>query len=209
MKKFLLLAFFSAVVSAAVFAKETVHNLDVSVPVDWRELEPDSDYSKKKVDENSISVDFDYSMMTVNENGFSFIFGANAGYASTKVEKTDDRLNGLDLGLKLGWGGIPLNLENFVLGLHAFFGFGLRTLKFSDDSADYKWTFFNTKIGADVVAIYRINDRVGINASVDLYTNLPALGTLDVEGDIKDNLYFFSCLGGIGVAPKLGVSLFF
>lgn len=209
MKKFLFFAFGAVILSSAVFAKETVHNLDVSVPVDKRELDIDSDYSKRNVDENSVSVGFDYSMMTINESGFSFIFGANVGYASTKLEKLDNRLEGLDSGLKLGWGGIPVNLNNFVLGLHGFFGFGFRTQKFSEDSVDFKWTLFNTKIGADIVAIYRFNDRVGINASVDLFTNLPVLGSLDIDGDSKNTFYFFDGVGGIGVVPKIGVSLFF
>lgn len=207
MKKLLFIALGSIALSAMVFAKETVQNLDFSIPIDNREL--DFDGNTGKVTEKSTSFDFDYSMMTINESGFSFIFGANIGYTSTKFEKRDDPFEGFDLGMKLGWGGIPLNMKNFVLGFHGFFGFGFRTLNMSESSVDAKLTVFNTKIGADLIAIYRFNDRVGVNASVDLFTNLPAFGALavDTPGGSEDNA--FACMGGIGVVPKVGVSLFF
>lgn len=44
-----------------------------------------------------------------------------------------------------------------------------------------------------------------MNASVDLFTNLPAFGALDIESEN----HAFACMGGIGVVPKVGVSLFF
>ena len=207
MKKLLFIALGSIALSAMVFAKETVQNLDFSIPIDNRELDFDDDIGK--ITEKSTSFDFDYSMMTINESGFSFIFGANIGYTSTKFEKMDDPFEGFDLGMKLGWGGIPLNMKNFVLGFHGFFGFGFRTLNMSVSSLDYKLTVFNTKIGADLIAIYRFNDRVGVNASVDLLTNLPAFGALDVDGPGVSQNYAFACMGGIGVVPKVGVSLFF
>ena len=207
MKKLLFIALGSIALSAMVFAKETVQNLDFSIPIDNRELDFDDDIGK--ITEKSTSFDFDYSMMTINESGFSFIFGANIGYTSTNFEKRDDPFEGLDLGMKLGWGGVPLNMKNFVLGFHGFFGFGFRPLGMSESSFDYKLTVFNTKIGADLIAIYRFNDRVGVNASVDLFTNLPAFGTFDVDGPGVSQNYAFACMGGIGVVPKVGVSLFF
>lgn len=207
MKKLLFIALGSIVLSAMVFAKETVQNLDFSIPIDNRELDFDDDNGK--ITEKSTSFDFDYSMMTINESGFSFIFGANIGYTSTNFEKKDDPFEGFDLGMKLGWGGVPLNMKNFVLGFHGFFGFGFRTLNMSESSFDYKLTVFNTKIGADLIAIYRFNDRVGVNASVDLFTNLPAFGSIDVDGPGVSQNHAFACMGGIGVVPKVGVSLFF
>lgn len=207
MKKLLFIALGSIVLSAMVFAKETVQNLDFSIPIDNRELDFDDDIGK--ITEKSTSFDFDYSMMTINESSFSFIFGANIGYTSTKFEKMDDPFEGFDLGMKLGWGGIPLNMKNFVLGFHGFFGFGFRTLNMSMSSVDAKLTVFNTKIGADLIAIYRFNDRVGVNASVDLFTNLPAFGSLDFDGTGAGEDHSFACMGGIGVVPKVGVSLFF
>ena len=203
MKKLLFIALGSIALSAMVFAKETVQNLDFSIPIDNREL--DFDGNNGSVSEKSTSFDFDYSMMTINESGFSFIFGANIGYTATKFEDKDDPFEGLDLAMKLGWGGVPLNMKNFVLGFHGFFGFGFRTLDMSESSVDAKLTVFNTKIGADLIAIYRFNDRVGVNASVDLFTNLPAFGALDIESEN----HAFACMGGIGVVPKVGVSLFF
>lgn len=85
MKKLLFIALGSIALSAMVFAKETVQNLDFSIPIDNRELDFDDDIGK--ITEKSTSFDFDYSMMTINESGFSFIFGANIGYTSTKFEK--------------------------------------------------------------------------------------------------------------------------
>lgn len=207
MKKLLFIALGSIALSAMVFAKETVQNLDFSIPIDNRELDFDDDIGK--ITEKSTSFDFDYSMMTINESGFSFIFGANIGYTSTNFEKMDDPFEGLDLGMKLGWGGVPLNMKNFVLGFHGFFGFGFRTLNMSESSVDAKLTVFNTKIGADLIAIYRFNDRVGVNASVDLFINLPAFGALDVDSPGGSGNHAFACMGGIGVVPKVGVSLFF
>lgn len=205
MKKLLFIALGSIALSAMVFAKETVQNLDFSIPIDNREL----DFDDGKITEKSTSFDFDYSMMTINESGFSFIFGANIGYTSTNFEKMDDPFEGLDLGMKLGWGGVPLNMKNFVLGFHGFFGFGFRTLNMSGSSVDAKLTVFNTKIGADLIAIYRFNDRVGVNASVGLFTNLPAFGALDFDVPDGSGNHAFACMGGIGVVPKVGVSLFF
>lgn len=208
MRKFLMLACVAAVFSAGAFAKETVQNLDFSIPVDTRELDFSSDDYPKDLDEKSTSFDFDYSMMTINESGFSFIFGANVGYTSTKLDDLDD-LTGLDLGIKLGWGGLPVNTNNFLFAFHGFFGFGFRSLTLEESYIDYKFALFNIKVGADVVAIYRFNDKVGINAGVDLFTNIPAVGTFEKERDSGDDSYGFSCMGGIGVVPKVGVSLFF
>ena len=209
-RKFLSFACFAVVLSAGAFAKETVQNLDFSVPVDSRELDFDDEKFKKDLDEKSTSFDFDYSMMTINENGFSFVFGANVGFTSTKIENlVDDNFEGLDLGLKLGWGGLPVNTNNFLLAFHGFFGFGFRSLKLTESYVDYKATFFNIKLGADVVAIYRFTDTFGINASLDFFTNLPATGSVNIEGDNFDESYGFFCAGGIGVVPKVGVSLFF
>ncbi|MEE0885362.1 MAG: hypothetical protein UIB61_00480 [Treponema sp.] len=208
MRKFLILACIAMFFSVGAFAKETAQNLDFSIPVDTRELDFSSDDFPKDLNEKSTSFDFDYSMMTINESGFSFIFGANVGYTSTKLDGFDD-LTGLDLGIKLGWGGLPVNTNNFLLGFHGFFGFGFRSLKLNESSVDYKFSLFNIKLGADVVAIYRFSDNVGINAGVDLFTNLPAVGTLYADTSSDDHGYGFSCMGGIGVVPKVGVTLFF
>ena len=95
MKKLLFIALGSIALSAMVFAKETVQNLDFSIPIDNRELDFDDDIGK--ITEKSTSFDFDYSMMTINESGFSFIFGANIVILQQTLKKGMIRLKVLTL----------------------------------------------------------------------------------------------------------------
>lgn len=213
MKKLLALAAAAIMMTGSVFAKEVLHNLDFAYQYDgqtWDLWDSDTDM-------NFSSFNFDYSKMTVNEGGFSFIFGANAGYTSVSPEDSDFDMGGLDLGLKLGWGGTPVNTDKVLLSLHGFFGFDFKyagaTKSFDHNDSSYSYdidydaVYFGLKVGADAVCAVRFNDKIGMNAGLDIYTNL-GVGSLGYYSDYTDDSDVSAVLGGIGVVPKIGLTIF-
>lgn len=232
MKKILTFVAAALLLAGNVFAKEVLHNLDFSVPIDnqtWKieDAGEDGEDTNEKV--NMKSFNFDYSRTTANENGFSFIFGADIGYVKADlddVDGLDDSFKGLDLGLKLGWGGVPVNTDKVFLAIHGFLGFDMKYLTMSSShwgidyenswgqSTEYKEyddyyyaLMFNMKIGADIIFVFRFNEKIGLNAGIDLYTNLGA-GTFWRDTEESNAVDFISSVGGVGIVPKIGLTIF-
>lgn len=225
MKKILAFVAAALLFAGNVFAKEVLHNLDFSVPIDKQTWTDDGDDTKF----NMLGYSFDYSRVTANENGFSFLFGANVGYVKADLDDfdgLDDSFKGLNLGLKLGWGGIPVNTDKVFLAIHGFLGFDMKYMtmasKYWDvdwenttiSSTEYKWydidyytLMFDMKIGADVVFAFRFNEKIGLNAGIDLYTNLGA-GSFWRDSEKYNATDFISSVGGVGFVPKIGLTIF-
>lgn len=225
MKKILAFVAAALLFAGNVFAKEVLHNLDFSIPIDKQTWTDDGDDTKF----NMLGYNFDYSRVTANENNFSFIFGADIGYVKADlddVDGLDDSFKGLDLGLKLGWGGVPVNTDKVFLAIHGFLGFDMKYLTMSSshwgidyensgvyNTADkeyddyYYALMFNTKIGVDVIFAFRFNEKIGLNAGIDLYTNLGA-GTFWRDTEESNAVDFISSVGGVGIVPKIGLTIF-
>ena len=165
---------------------------------------------------------------SVDQSGLSFEVGAGIGFINFPVNESKKysyfdpyaHLNQIDsrfdLNAKVGLGFAPF-VNDFIFVVHAILGGDMKYLGESypmeNFAQEYSTLLFNFVGGADIVVGYRITERLGINAGVDVTVNLFGFGMREFrfgEHDLETIDYklhhFFS---GFQVVPRVGVSLKF
>ena len=164
----------------------------------------------------------------IYQSGLSFEVGAGIGFINFPVNESKKysyfdpyaHLNQIDsrfdLNAKVGLGFAPF-VNDFIFVVHAILGGDMKYLGESypmeNFAQEYSTLLFNFVGGADIVVGYRITERLGINAGVDVTVNLFGFGMREFrfgEHDLETIDYklhhFFS---GFQVVPRVGVSLKF
>ena len=214
------------------------HSFSIALPMDWGGTW--EQYSNLQY-ENTFSRDRDLKMdMTmglqlkwtrdlVYQSGLSFEVGAGIGFINIPVNESKKysyfdpyaHLNQIDsrfdLNAKVGLGFAPF-VNDFIFVVHAILGGDMKYLgksyQMEDFTQEYSTLLFNFVGGGDIVLGYRITERLGINAGVDVTVNLFGFGKRESRYGNSDNLetidykldHIFS---GFQVVPHVGVSLKF
>ena len=236
----MLLALTSFAQSEGIQKKNIVfHTFSIALPMDWGGTW--TQYSNLEYDDGSFSRDRDFKMDMimglqlkwtrdlVYQNGLSFEVGAGIGFINFPVNESKnysyydpyDHMNQIDsrfdLNAKVGLGYAPF-VNDFIFVVHAILGGDMKYLgksyQMEDFTQEYSTLLFNFVGGGDIVLGYRITERLGINAGVDVTVNLFGLGKRESRYGNSDNLetidykldHIFS---GFQVVPHVGVSLKF
>ena len=210
------------------------HTFSIALPMDWGGTW--TQYSNLEYDDGSFSRDRDFKMDMilkwtrdlVYQNGLSFEVGAGIGFINFPVNESKNysyydpyaHMNQIDsrfdLNAKAGLGYAPF-ANDFILAVHAILGVDMKYFgkSYQDFTEDISTWLFNFIGGADIVLGYRITERLGINAGVDVAVNLFGFGNRtrelnygndDFETiDYKLNHVF----SGFQIVPRVGVSLRF
>lgn len=153
-------------------ASGNIIGLGFNVPVESRTLQDSDD---NDFDLSSTGFNIDFYRMTLNSSGFSFILGTDLGYITSDSDG-DDIGSGFHYGLKLGWGGTPVNNGKVVLGIHGFFGIdgSIQTGTIDMGVADMDTTLvdWSMPFGVDVIFAVRLTDTFGLQGGIDLYTRI-------------------------------------
>jgi len=237
----MLLALTSFAQSEGIQKKNIVfHSFSIALPMDWGGTW--EQYSNLKYDDGSFTRDRDLKMdMTmglqlkwtrdlVYQSGLSFEVGAGIGFINFPVNESKkysyfdpyDHMNQIDsrfdLNAKVGLGYAPF-VNDFILAVHAILGGDMKylgkTYQMEDNTEDISTWLFNFVGGADIVLGYRITERFGINAGVDVAVNLFGFGNRTRELNYgNDNFETIDyklthVFSGFQIVPRVGVSLKF
>lgn len=214
------------------------HSFSIALPMDWGGTW--EQYSNLQY-ENTFSRDRDLKMDMIMglqlmwtrdlvfQSGLSFEVGAGIGFINIPVNESKKysyfdpyaHLNQIDsrfdLNAKVGLGFAPF-VNDFIFVVHAILGGDMKYLgksyQMEDFTQEYSTLLFNFVGGGDIVLGYRITERLGINAGVDVTVNLFGFGKRESRYGNSDNLetidykldHIFS---GFQVVPHVGVSLKF
>lgn len=214
------------------------HSFSIALPMDWGGTW--EQYSNLQY-ENTFSRDRDLKMDMIMglqlkwtrdlvfQSGLSFEVGAGIGFINIPVKESKkysyfdpyDHMNQIDsrfdLNAKVGLGFAPF-VNDFIFVVHAILGGDMKYLgksyQMEDFTQEYSTLLFNFVGGGDIVLGYRITERLGINAGVDVTVNLFGFGKRESRYGNSDNLetidykldHIFS---GFQVVPHVGVSLKF
>lgn len=214
------------------------HTFSIALPMDWGGTW--EQYSNLKY-ENKFTRDLDLKMDMimglqlkwtrdlVYQGGLSFEVGAGIGFINFPVNESKkysyydpyDHMNQIDsrfdLNAKVGLGYAPF-VNDFILAVHAILGGDMKYLGESypmeDFTQEYSTLLFNFVGGADIVVGYRITERLGINAGVDVTVNLFGFGKREFRFGDSDDLETIDykldhVFSGFQVVPHVGVSLKF
>lgn len=165
----------------------------------------------------------------VYQGGLSFEVGAGIGFINFPVNESKkysyfdpyDHMNQIDsrfdLNAKVGLGYAPF-VNDFILAVHAILGGDMKylgkTYQMEDITEDISTWLFNFVGGADIVLGYRITERFGINAGVDVVVNLFGFGKRESRFGYSDDLETIDykldhVFSGFQIVPCVGVSLKF
>lgn len=217
-----------------------LHTFSFALPMDWGGTW--IQYSNLEYDDGSFSRDRDLKMdMTmglqlkwtrdlVYQSGLSFEVGAGIGFINFPVNESKkysyfdpyDHMNQIDsrfdLNAKVGLGYAPF-VNDFILAVHAILGGDMKylgkTYQMEDITDEYSTLLFNFVGGADIVLGYRITERFGINAGVDVVVNLFGFGNRTKEFNYRNDNFetidykLNHVFSGFQIVPRVGVSLRF
>ena len=236
-----LLALTSFAQSEGIQKKNIVfHTFSIALPMDWGGTWEQS--SNLKYDDGSFTRDRDLKMdMTmglqlkwtrdlVYQSGLSFEVGAGIGFINFPVNESKkysyfdpyDHMNQIDsrfdLNAKVGLGYAPF-VNDFILAVHAILGGDMKYLgksyQMEDFTQEYSTLLFNFVGGGDIVLGYRITEKLGINAGVDVTVNLFGFGNRTKEFNYRNDNFetidykLNHVFSGFQVVPRVGVSLRF
>lgn len=216
------------------------HSFSIALPMDWGGTWEQS--SNLKYDDGSFTRDRDLKMDMimglqlkwtrdlVYQSGLSFEVGAGIGFINIPVNESknysyfdvDEHMNQIDsrfdLNAKVGLGYAPF-ANDFVLAVHAILGGDMKylgkTYQEEDITEEYSTLLFNFVGGADIVVGYRITERLGINAGVDVTVNLFGFGHKTSEFSYSNDNFetidykLNHVFSGFQIVPRVGVSLRF
>ena len=213
------------------------HTFSIALPMDWGgtwEQYSNLKYENKFTRDRDLKMDMIMGLQLkwtrdlVYQGGLSFEVGAGIGFINFPVNESKkysyydpyDHMNQIDsrfdLNAKVGLGYAPF-ANDFILAVHAILGVDMKYFgkSYQDFTEDISTWLFNFIGGADIVLGYRITERLGINAGVDVAVNLFGFGNRtrelnygndDFETiDYKLNHVF----SGFQIVPRVGVSLKF
>ena len=237
----MLLALTSFAQSEGIQKKNIVfHTFSIALPMDWGGTW--TQYSNLEYDDGSFTRDRDLKMdMTmgfqlkwtrdlVYQSGLSFEVGAGIGFINFPVNESKkysyfdpyDHMNQIDsrfdLNAKVGLGYAPF-VNDFILAVHAILGGDMKYLgksyQMEDFTEEYSTLLFNFVGGGDIVLGYRITERFGINAGVDVTVNLFGFGNRTNEFNYRNDNFetidykLNHVFSGFQIVPRVGVSLRF
>ena len=231
----MLLALTSFAQSEGIQKKNIVfHTFSIALPMDWGgtwEQYSNLKYENKFTRDRDLKMDMIMGLQLkwtrdlVYQSGLSFEVGAGIGFINFPVNESQkysyfdpyDHMNQIDsrfdLNAKVGLGYAPF-ANDFILAVHAILGVDMKYFgkSYQDFTEDISTWLFNFIGGADIVLGYRITERLGINAGVDVAVNLFGFGNRtrelnygndDFETiDYKLNHVF----SGFQIVPRVGVS---
>jgi len=236
----MLLALTSFAQSEGIQKKNIVfHTFSIALPMDWGGTWEQSSNLKY---ENIFTRDRDLKMdMTmglqlkwtrdlVYQSGLSFEVGAGIGFINFPVNESKkysyfdpyDHMNQIDsrfdLNAKIGLGYAPF-VNDFILAVHAILGGDMKYLgksyQMEDFTEEYSTLLFNFVGGGDIVLGYRITEKLGINAGVDVTVNLFGFGNRTKEFNYRNDNFetidykLNHVFSGFQIVPCVGVSLKF
>ncbi|SMG08246.1 hypothetical protein [Fibrobacter sp. UWB13] len=236
----MLLALTSFAQSEGIQKKNIVfHIFSIALPMDWGGTWEQSSNLKY---ENIFTRDRDLKMdMTmglqlkwmrdlVYQSGLSFEVGAGIGFINFPVNESKkysyfdpyDHMNQIDsrfdLNAKVGLGYAPF-VNDFILAVHAILGGDMKYLgksyQMEDFTEEYSTLLFNFVGGGDIVLGYRITEKLGINAGVDVTVNLFGFGNRTKEFNYRNDNFetidykLNHVFSGFQIVPCVGVSLKF
>ena len=236
----MLLALTSFAQSEGIQKKNIVfHTLSFALPMDWGgtwvqysnfmyedEFTRDRDL---KMD-MTMGLQLKWTRDLIYQSGLSFEVGAGIGFINFPVNESKkysyfdpyDHMNQIDsrfdLNAKVGLGYAPF-VNDFILAVHAILGGDMKylgkTYQMEDITEDISTWLFNFVGGADIVLGYRITERFGINAGVDVVVNLFGFGNRTKEFNYSNDNFetidykLNHVFSGFQVVPRVGVSLKF
>jgi hypothetical protein len=234
----MLLALTSFAQSEGIQKKNIVfHTFSIALPMDWGGTWEQS--SNLKYDDGSFTRDRDLKMDMimglqlkwtrdlVYQGGLSFEVGAGIGFINFPVNESKkysyfdpyDHMNQIDsrfdLNAKVGLGYAPF-VNDFILAVHAILGGDMKYLgksyQMEDFTQEYSTLLFNFVGGGDIVLGYRITERLGINAGVDVVVNLFGFGKRESRFGYSDDLETIDyklthVFSGFQIVPRVVVSL--
>ena len=235
----MLLALTSFAQSEGIQKKNIVfHTFSIALPMDWGGTW--TQYSNLEYDDGSFSRDRDFKMDMimglqlkwtrdlVYQGGLSFEVGAGIGFINFPVNESKNysyydpyaHMNQIDsrfdLNAKVGLGYAPF-VNDFILAVHAILGVDMKYFgkSYQDFTEDISTWLFNFVGGADIVFGYRITERFGINAGVDVTVNLFGFGNRTKEFNYRNDNFetidykLNHVFSGFQIVPRVGVSLRF
>ena len=235
----MLLALTSFAQSEGIQKKNIVfHTFSVALPMDWGgtwvqysnfryedEFTRDRDLKMDMI----MGLQLKWTRDLVYQGGLSFEVGAGIGFINFPVNESKkysyfdpyDHMNQIDsrfgLNAKVGLG-YALFVNDFILAVHAILGGDMKylgkTYQMEDITEDISTWLFNFVGGADIVLGYRITERFGINAGVDVVVNLFGFGKRKSRFGYSDDLETIDykldhVFSGFQIVPCVGVSLKF
>ena len=208
----MLLALTSFAQSEGIQKKNIVfHTFSIALPMDWGGTW--EQYSNLKYDDGSFTRDRDLKMdMTM---GLQLKWTRDLIYPYDHMNQIDSRF---DLNAKVGLGYAPF-VNDFILAVHAILGGDMKylgkTYQMEDITEDISTWLFNFVGGADIVLGYRITERLGINAGVDVVMNLFGFGNRTKEFNYSNDNFetidykLNHVFSGFQIVPRVGVLLKF
>lgn len=213
------------------------HTFSIALPMDWGgtwEQYSNLKYENKFTRDRDLKMDMIMGLQLkwtrdlVYQNGLSFEVGAGIGFINFPVNESKNysyydpyaHMNQIDsrfdLNAKVGLGYAPF-ANDFILAVHAILGVDMKYFgkSYQDFTEDISTWLFNFIGGADIVLGYRITERLGINAGVDVAVNLFGFGNRTRELNYgNDNFETIDyklthVFSGFQIVPRVGVSLRF
>ena len=214
------------------------HSFSIALPMDWGgtwEQYSNLEYENKFTRDRDLKMDMIMGLQLkwtrdlVFQSGLSFEVGAGIGFINIPVNESKKysyfdpyaHLNQIDsrfdLNAKVGLGFAPF-INDFIFVVHAILGGDMKYLGESypmeDFTQEYSTLLFNFVGGGDIVLGYRITERLGINAGVDVTVNLFGFGKREFRFGYSDDFETIDykldhVFSGFQVVPHVGVSLKF
>lgn len=216
-----------------------LHTFSLALPMDWRgtwEQYSNHKYENRFTRDRDLKMDMIMGLQLkwtrdlVYQGGLSFEVGAGIGFINFPVNESKkysyfdpyDHMNQIDsrfdLNAKVGLGYAPF-VNDFILAVHAILGGDMKylgkTYQMEDITEDISTWLFNFVGGADIVLGYRITERFGINAGVDVVVNLFGFGNRTKEFNYSNDNFetidykLNHVFSGFQIVPRVGVSLKF
>jgi hypothetical protein len=216
-----------------------LHTFSFALPMDWGgtwEQYSNLKYENKFTRDRDLKMDMIMGLQLkwtrdlVYQSGLSFEVGAGIGFINFPVNESKsysyfdsyDHMNQIDsrfdLNAKVGLGFAPF-ANDFILAVHAILGGDMKYLgksyQMEDFTQEYSMLLFNFVGGGDIVLGYRITERLGINAGVDVTVNLFGFGNKTREFSYRNDNFetidyeLNHVFSGFQIVPRVGVSLRF
>lgn len=231
MKKYFALILLAALATATASARSSraarsgststggrsIHALGFAVPLQWQTWENDADI----MDLSAAGFNFMYHHLDIRPSRFSTFMDVQLGYTSFTIDEIDNwdididtqdifgSLSGFNTRYVVGIGGAPVVADNFTLAVHGTFGVHLAYVTGSSTYIEDSGVFgFWTTVGASLDAAWRITNRIGVLAGIDMYTNLYGIGAFWFEDDSYSETFYINP-GNFNVDFRVGIAFIY
>ncbi len=213
--------------TASLFAWEnagsrSVHSLGLNVIVNDQEYQefPVDGY-KYNLEMTGLGFNFFYNHLKVGDNRFSSFIDCQFGYGSREFgdmyrsenedAKSDSGLpsvSGFDTRFTFGLGMAPVNTDNLIVTIHGTAGFLFDVFTGEENGQEWSFGGFDSFIGANLQASYKISEVAGITGGLHVYTDL--FGITNLVDNTNDITYDDGALtGGFNLDSKIGIAFIY